>query len=1143
MDKSKNSFKIKWSPIESEDIFVKYKNNNISLYNTSYDKNSDQNLYTKLDEFTNIADLSCLAWGKSTFCGYGILTFGTSKGAIKLCFFDELYRQESSHNNENIKSFFLNEAINISEDIGKACNSISANPIDSSKIVAGFDLSQNSPRIKVIDLFSNILVKEIVGGNDWVSDRIEKIINYESKQNFTFDTKNDRKASKKLTLANDLSFRLLYSQKKQTDYFQKFDFNASASVKSVEWLPRHPLCFIAGSTSENSCINIYDTSQEKNNASIVFYERESHNNTSNDAIYDIEFDPFNPYRFLANDRHSVIKMYDLRMPFGAITINVADKLGSNIKEAHYNKNDKNSISVLGSKSSEILYFAVDSSPKSSDNTTTNLPTNLSSANSELKDSTRVRLEPKYKTINTDSTSIIFSSKIRLQIDPNVTISSFSISDMKKNVSDTPNQNIKIPCEFSNNTLDRNQYRNVLACLSDGTFVDGSLPKNFPAAFSPTSNISVLSRNEICTLKFTNDSVKTPLLGNNKSGVIYDIKNFSEVSVNNEPLKNITKNLAIENLSIKDIQKTETNIFGAGYSKINDISISMHERAVKGYSTNPETNLQLFPINSEHWNIWRWIRDVLDISEHGLFNVGENRNLSLSGVFEIISISKSDAKKLKEQVTRNKPHLLDRLYGVHNHNRPKDDYINFKASNAFSIPSFHKKIYEATSFENNLNVKKNNPNYSMTSNTKTRKNIQRLSCLLTCGFDLSTIQLMNYLESLVANKKHIDAVSTCILYGHHDLVVDILMHSEDPRHKLFSFLLSSQLDSETKQFTSFDEKLRGIPNETFGEIFDDPIILVTMKFLSSGSWMEALKHSQSLKMAEKLALALNYLDDQNGLLEGLMLTGIQNHGYLLLSNYVSRTSDVQTAALISSINPPISTANNTFNLFLPSNIAECFNYEYRSLLNKWKLFSERCLFDISVGEFRVKNGLERQSSLMKDASGKSVNVRCTFCRKGVGYMSTKSKSIGPSNSQTLNSVPEQPGSDILKPKRKTSAISSNRLSKMGSNSNYKIQNRISGSLSSGTSGIIYGFTRSNYTHCPKCLNKLPNCSICRLALGTPENANLTFSDYNIGDEDNIDSWFLWCQTCGHGGHSGHMKTWFFESSMCPSPGCGCNCIMN
>jgi hypothetical protein len=85
----------------------------------------------------------------------------------------------------------------------------------------------------------------------------------------------------------------------------------------------------------------------------------------------------------------------------------------------------------------------------------------------------------------------------------------------------------------------------------------------------------------------------------------------------------------------------------------------------------------------------------------------------------------------------------------------------------------------------------------------------------------------------------------------------------------------------------------------------------------------------------------------------------------------------------------------------------------------------------------------------------------------------------------------------------------------------------GELDDGRSpGIALVFT------CPRCGNEAEfGTNICRWC-----------QDYafRCGLCDNaVRGLFTVCESCGHGGHVGHMKSWFESNNVCPS-GCGCNC---
>ena len=60
-----------------------------------------------------------------------------------------------------------------------------------------------------------------------------------------------------------------------------------------------------------------------------------------------------------------------------------------------------------------------------------------------------------------------------------------------------------------------------------------------------------------------------------------------------------------------------------------------------------------------------------------------------------------------------------------------------------------------------------------------------------------------------------------------------------------------------------------------------------------------------------------------------------------------------------------------------------------------------------------------------------------------------------------------------------------------------------------------------TQCPNCRKALPRCALCLLPCG---NDLINF-----------------CLSCGHSLHSDHAAEWFQGHSLCPVPGCSCQCI--
>ena len=72
-------------------------------------------------------------------------------------------------------------------------------------------------------------------------------------------------------------------------------------------------------------------------------------------------------------------------------------------------------------------------------------------------------------------------------------------------------------------------------------------------------------------------------------------------------------------------------------------------------------------------------------------------------------------------------------------------------------------------------------------------------------------------------------------------------------------------------------------------------------------------------------------------------------------------------------------------------------------------------------------------------------------------------------------------------------------------------------------------------CHNCAKPLPRCAVCMVPLGYPN--HFLQGEERIFD---IEKWFVWCQTCGHGGHANHIKQWFQSHNECPVKGCTCKC---
>lgn len=164
--------------------------------------------------------------------------------------------------------------------------------------------------------------------------------------------------------------------------------------------------------------------------------------------------------------------------------------------------------------------------------------------------------------------------------------------------------------------------------------------------------------------------------------------------------------------------------------------------------------------------------------------------------------------------------------------------------------------------------------------------------------------------------------------------------------------------------------------------------------SSGAWSDILDDAEDvLPFQERLAIAFAFLDDtalssylsrnaQKGNLDALMITGLScasSKTLDLLQKYVDRTGDVQSAAILCSLCPPVSTKPT---LSGPGDRRrERWVEMYRELLDGWKMHHWRVGFDIERGRILMEAG--NSETIMGEWVPKQVAIRCNYCNKPVG----------------------------------------------------------------------------------------------------------------------------------------------------------------
>lgn len=220
---------------------------------------------------------------------------------------------------------------------------------------------------------------------------------------------------------------------------------------------------------------------------------------------------------------------------------------------------------------------------------------------------------------------------------------------------------------------------------------------------------------------------------------------------------------------------------------------------------------------------------------------------------------------------------------------------------------------------------------------------------------------------------------------------------------------------------------------------------------------------------------------------MILTGITNEGIDLFERYIEKTSDVQTVSLILLQCLP--------NPIYKNIKAELWIDSYKSLLDRWRLWNLRALFDNEWYK-----GLAHQ-----EEPKQQIYVRCNYCSSPI--------------SSYIKSHQNKPQDVQLQPHHRQS------------------YNR---NLSVNAQG-----NKTRIQSCPTCRKPLPRCALCLTQLGTPAGSYWRHSELTFSDKDSkltpFDSWFTWCQTCRHGGHASHIIEWFNQHVECPVSGCSCKCM--
>lgn len=267
----------------------------------------------------------------------------------------------------------------------------------------------------------------------------------------------------------------------------------------------------------------------------------------------------------------------------------------------------------------------------------------------------------------------------------------------------------------------------------------------------------------------------------------------------------------------------------------------------------------------------------------------------------------------------------------------------------------------------------------------------------------------------------------------------------------------------------------------------------------------------------------------GNLEGILITGLNRKGVSLLQSYVDISSDVQTAALVSS------------RVIMPSSWSHerllCSEWleKYRDILNTWQFWQSRSLFDVGrIEQLRkLKERQQADENVMTSIPGTNIRPvrRSTSANKKYQQFSPPTVMKMNETDSILQPIPQQLHA------RCNYCNTSLALSKLIQKHDGSIANN--------------WLSRQNpvLSCCPnaQCRKPLPRCAICLLPLGCL-NPYLELRKHGFQSTEDLSElkslpfseWFTWCMKCKHGGHAHHIQEWFGSHTVCPVSNCSCKC---
>ncbi|KAL3425979.1 WD repeat domain-containing protein [Phlyctema vagabunda] len=389
----------------------------------------------------------------------------------------------------------------------------------------------------------------------------------------------------------------------------------------------------------------------------------------------------------------------------------------------------------------------------------------------------------------------------------------------------------------------------------------------------------------------------------------------------------------------------------------------------------------------------------------------------------------------------------------------------------------------------------NTNVAMTDyklGVETTRRQHRNLCLTINGWGLASADFDADLEALENEGKHTQAATWAMIEGVPKRAIGILQRAgSDMLFVAMALEIKLQTSNNVDLGSDWVQAIARSP-----QMKKDPYLRAISGFISTGDWTTVVGE-QSLPLRARIGVALRHLDDnqltdwlneelgksmKSGDLAGIVLSGITDNLVDILTKYIEKTGDFQTATLMLSFCSP---------RYIDDIRCAGLRKEYQAFLQRHKEFILRVRFEQgSTKMSRLRDG----TPLIKPPP-RQVTIRCLKCdsqaandlnNSGSGVHSTSGPSI-------------------------TTVDSRNPLM---------------------ATGINAGLS------CPKCGSHLGRCTSCLQIVGQPRSDRPEVSlDPGVRRMAKFPSW---CLKCNHLMHMDCSVSWFAKHVECPVAECRCQC---